>query len=83
LLSGDIDWDNGGDDGGDSSPELTNVTFTGNSAGSVAGAMYNASSENGSSSLILTNVTFSGNSAGKMSRAMFNDGFNGTCAPEV
>src|SRR5262249_39547213 len=41
-----------------SSPTLTNVTFSSNSATSYGGGMYNANS-----SPALTNVTFSGNSA--------------------
>jgi len=41
-----------------SSPTLTNLTFSGNSA-TYGGGMYNA----GSSSAALTNITFSGNSA--------------------
>ncbi len=42
-----------------SSPTLTNVTFSGNSASSDGGGMFNWIS----SSPTLTNVTFSGNSA--------------------
>jgi hypothetical protein len=50
----------------DSSPTLTNVTFSGNSA-NAGGGMYNYSG-----SLTLTNVTFSGNSAAWKGGGMFN-----------
>jgi hypothetical protein len=50
-----------------SSPTLTNVTFTGNSA-TVGGGMYNDSS-----SPTLTSVTFSGNTASSSGGGMYND----------
>ena len=49
-----------------SSPALTNVTFSGNSA-KYGGGMYDDSS-----SPALTNVTFSGNSAGSVGGGMYN-----------
>ena len=51
-----------------SSPTLTNVTFSGNSATSDGGGMYNYAS----SSPTLTNVTFSGNSATDYGGGMYN-----------
>ncbi len=56
----------GGMDNYDSSPTLTNVTFSGNSAYS-GGGMYNYDS-----SPTLTNVTFSGNSASSYGGGMYN-----------
>jgi len=53
-------------DGG--SPTVLNVTFSGNSAGSDGGGVYNA---NGASPT-LTNVAFSGNSAGSHGGGMYN-----------
>ena len=82
---------NNGHDG-TSSPTLTNVTFSGNSAGVYAGAfalppptggaMLNDGS-GGTSSPTLTNVTFSGNSS-ISGGAMYNDGSDsGTCSPSL
>ena len=51
-----------------SNPTLTNLTFSGNSAGYYGGGMLNRNS----SSPTLTNVTFSGNSAGSDGGGMFN-----------
>ena len=51
----------------DSSPVLTNITFSGNSA-DYGGGMYNLSS-----SPMLTNVTFNSNFAGSYGGGMFND----------
>lgn len=74
---------NNGDDGGLSSPTLTNVTFSGNSAEVYGGAMYNASYEGGESSPNLINVTFSGNSA-SWGGAIYNDGdTNGNSSPSL
>ncbi|GAF73635.1 unnamed protein product, partial [marine sediment metagenome] len=61
--------------GGDSSPSLINVTFSGNSA-DTGGAIFN-DGYNGNSSPLLTNVTFSGNSAGDEGGAMYNGAFEG------
>src|SRR5574341_1313206 len=52
-----------------SSPMLTNVTFSGNSADFGGGGIYSQNS----SSPTLTNVTFSGNSAGNSGGAMSNN----------
>ncbi|MCX6035825.1 MAG: right-handed parallel beta-helix repeat-containing protein [Chloroflexi bacterium] len=52
-----------------SSPTLTNVTFSGNSAGQYGGGMYNHSG-----SPTLTNITFSGNSATYYGGGMYNEG---------
>ncbi len=61
ITAGQANGNTGNDGGGmynyDSSPTLTNVTFSGNSA-PYGGGMYNYNS-----SPTLTNVTFSGNSA--------------------
>lgn len=51
-----------------SSPTLTDITFSGNSAG-IGGGMYNDSSSNP----VLTYVTFSGNSATHGGGGMYND----------
>jgi hypothetical protein len=51
---------NDGGDNGDSSPKLTNVTFSGNLAGRYGGAMYNDGFD-GASHPELINATFSGN----------------------
>ena len=52
-----------------SSPTLTNVTFSSNSAGQYGGGMYNYSG-----SPKLTNVTFSDNSATSHGGGMYNEG---------
>ena len=52
-----------------SSPTLTDCTFTGNSAGKDGGGMYNVFS-----SPTLTNCTFTGNSAGEDGGGMHNGG---------
>jgi predicted outer membrane repeat protein len=68
---------------GASSPTLTNVTFSGNSAGKDGGAMYN-DGRYGASSPTLTNVTFSDNSAGEAGGAMYNDGiYDGASSPTL
>jgi hypothetical protein len=63
---------NNGRSYGESSPSLTNVTFSGNSA-NYGGATYNAGYIYGNSSTKMTNVTFSGNSA-YYGGAMYNHG---------
>lgn len=55
----------------DSSPELANVTFSGNTAGRFGGGMYNQHN----SSPTLVNVTFNGNESGENGGGMDN-GFN-------
>jgi predicted outer membrane repeat protein len=67
------DDDGGGMYNDSSSPTLTNVTFSGNSAEGDGGGMYNDSS-----SPTLTNVTFSGNSAEGDGGGMYNDNSNPT-----
>jgi predicted outer membrane repeat protein len=68
--------------GGECSPRLRNVTFSGNSAKWRGGAMYNLGSW-GTSSPSLDNVTFSGNSA-DYGGAMYNLGaLNGTSSPSL
>ena len=52
-----------------SAPTLTNVTFSGNTAGTNGGGVYNTSS-----SPTLTNVTFSGNTASGNCGGMYNTG---------
>lgn len=47
---------------GESSPMLTNVTFSGNAA-DLGGGMFNQGEYGGENSSTLTNVTFSGNAA--------------------
>ena len=51
-----------------SSPAITNVTISGNSATNVGGGMFNVSS-----SPAITNVAISGNSATQFGGGMFND----------
>ncbi len=55
-----------------SSPTLTNVTFSGNSASIDGGGMYNDCN----SSPTLTNVTFSGNSANNRGGGMYNHSYS-------
>ena len=58
------------------SPEITNCTFTNNSAShGGGGGMYNSYS-----SPVLTNCTFTNNSADD-GGGMYNNGYNGTCSP--
>ncbi|MDZ7704659.1 MAG: choice-of-anchor Q domain-containing protein [Trueperaceae bacterium] len=61
------DYPGGGMLNDSSSPTLTNITFSGNTA-TDGGAMYNRFS-----SPTLTNVTFSGNTASSDGGAMYND----------
>ena len=72
----------GSGSGGECSPSLANVTFSGNSAGRYGGAMYNDGSASGSSNPSLANVTFSGNWA-DWGGAMYNDGHDGTSDPSL
>ena len=70
----------GSGSGGECSPNLRNITFSGNSA-DYGGAMYNHGYQ-GSSSPTLTKVTFSGNSAGA-GGAMNNNGEAGNSKPSL
>ncbi|PEN06083.1 hypothetical protein CRI93_11440, partial [Longimonas halophila] len=63
------------------SPSLTEVTFTGNSAGRDGGAIYN-DGRGGVSSPQITNATFTGNSAG-FGGAIYNDGQGGASSPQI
>jgi predicted outer membrane repeat protein len=67
---------------GESSPTLTNVTFSGNRAGS-GGAMHNDGWEGGESSPTLTDVTFSGNRAKYGGGAIYNGGENSPALTNV
>jgi predicted outer membrane repeat protein len=69
----------GSGSGGECSPSLRNITFSGNSAQS-GGAMWNEGSLSGSS---LNEVTFSGNSADVYGGAIFNGGFSGDSSPSL
>ena len=74
---------NGTGSGKDCSPTLTNVTFSGNSAG-FGGGMLNDGYNAGVSSPTLTNVTFSGNQAIDHGGGMYNNGINGgTSSPTL
>jgi predicted outer membrane repeat protein len=66
------------------SPTLVNVTFSGNSARWVGGAIFNDGLSDGASSPTLINVTFRGNSAGEFGGAMYNFGFwDGASSPTL
>jgi hypothetical protein len=75
---------NDGQNGGTSSPTLTNITSSNNGCDAMAAgcAMFNDGQSGGTSSPNLTNVTFSGNSAG-LGGAMFNYGSTGTSNPTL
>jgi predicted outer membrane repeat protein len=63
------------------SPALTNVTFSGNTAG-AGGGMFNDGSNSGTSSPALTDVTFSGNTGTVFGGGMSNYGsYSGTSNP--
>jgi predicted outer membrane repeat protein len=66
---------------GESSPELTGVTFTSNSA-DYGGAMFNYALD-GKSNPSLTNATFSGNSAEAKGGAVYNFGVSGVSNPNL
>jgi predicted outer membrane repeat protein len=74
---------NGSGGGVECSPSLRNVTFSGNSAELIGGALYNLGNNNGTSSPSLANVTFSGNSAGYYGGAMYNHGIEGNSSPSL
>jgi predicted outer membrane repeat protein len=70
---------------GVSSPDLNNVTFTGNATGNdgAGGAMFNDGILGGASSPSLTNVTFTSNETGASGYggAMYNNGYRGVSSP--
>ena len=70
---------------GISSPSLTEVIFSGNTAEYTGGAMYNEGSYSGASSPSLNQVQFTGNSAGVWGGAMYNLGFgsSGESSPRL
>lgn len=70
-------------EGGNSSPVLTGVTFSGNTASSWGGALFNEAHDGGSASPILTHVTFSGNSARFYGGAVGSGGIDGGEAKPV
>ncbi|TQE98899.1 MAG: T9SS type A sorting domain-containing protein, partial [Spiribacter salinus] len=72
----------GEEDGNLCSPQITNTTFTGNSADDSGGAIYNNGINGGASSPEITNATFTGNSAGD-GGAIYNDGTQGTSSPQI
>jgi predicted outer membrane repeat protein len=75
---------NDGSSGGESNPNLNNVTFSGNTAEKYGGGMYNDGSISGDSSPKLTTVTFSDNAAGISGGGMYNDGSaGGDSSPEL
>ncbi|MFN8469129.1 MAG: choice-of-anchor Q domain-containing protein [Caldilineaceae bacterium] len=61
--------------GGNCSPTIANVTFSGNQSGR-GGGMYN-DGESGTASPTLTNVTFTGNAATADGGGLYNGGSNG------
>jgi len=71
-----------GNNSGECSPTLTNVTFNSNSARKGSG-IYNSGKSDGTSSPTLTNVTFNSNSAGSFGGGMYNDGSSGTSSPAL
>ena len=74
----------GGGSGHECSPSLSHLTFSGNSATQMGGAIFNNGYLYGSSSPSLTNITFSGNSASYSGGAMANYGDNyGSSSPSL
>jgi hypothetical protein len=73
-----------GNNGGECSPSLDNLIFSGNFARMRGGGMYSCGVA-GTSNPALTNVTFSSNSVSMdwngHGGAMYNDGFMGTSSP--
>lgn len=67
--------------GGNCSPTLSNLVFSGNTAAS-GGALY-ADGSSGTSSPLLTNSTFSGNSATGYGGALYSYGFSGASNPTL
>ncbi|XAH25348.1 choice-of-anchor U domain-containing protein [Xylophilus sp. GW821-FHT01B05] len=74
---------NDGSSGGNSSPAITNATFSGNSAAVSGGAIYNFGYSGGNSSPAITNTTFSGNSATNSGGAIYNFGYSGSSSPAI
>lgn len=74
---------NGEGTGNECSPTLSSLNFTGNYAGYLGGAIFNAGNNGGASNPALTNVTFSGNTAVNSGGAMYNFGSFGTCSPSL
>lgn len=66
-----------GHSGGASSPALTDIAFSGNSANTFGGAMFNHAEASGTSSPTLTRVTFSDNRSTQFGGAMVSDGTAG------
>lgn len=71
-----------GGNGGQCSPLLEDLIFSGNSADSRGGAIFNDGANGGVSSPYLEFVTFTGNAAND-GGAMFNDGNGGTSSPAI
>ena len=73
-----------GHSGGASSPALTDIAFSGNSANTFGGAMFKHAEASGTSSPTLTRVTFSGNRSTQFCGAMVSDGTaDGTSNPTL
>ncbi len=69
--------------GGDCSPTLTNLIFSGNATSGNGGALYNDGRDGGNSSPHLTNVSFRGNLA-SFGGALYNyGGTNGNSSPTL
>lgn len=69
--------------GGDCSPTLTNLIFSGNATSGNGGALYNDGRNGGNSSPTLTNVIFRGNAAA-FGGALYNyGGTNGNSSPTL
>lgn len=74
---------NQGDNGGNSSPILTGVAFSDNSASESGGAVFNDGSNGGASTPLIERVTFNGNTATLSGGAVYNDGTDGYSTPYV
>jgi predicted outer membrane repeat protein len=71
-----------GSSGGQCSPSLSNLTFSGNYAGTSGGAIYNNGYQ-GTSSPTLNHMIFSGNSAKYLGGAIVSSGKNGSSSPSL
>jgi hypothetical protein len=69
-----------GSDGGECSPRLARIIFSGNQA-IVGGGIYNDGSDGGEGSPELVGVTFSGNQASYGGGGMYSGGYGGTSSP--
>ncbi len=69
--------------GNQCSPSLSNLTFIGNFATDLGGAVFNSGYDSGESSPVLTNISFLGNVTGDAGGAIFNDGFQGSSSPTL